>query len=181
VPEKPRISHLEPKVAEAIKTWVAGIEKKEVFGLWIMGGPRSGTTYAGYAALTELGRLPGYAKQIAAVIAVRDLYEDLCKVWDASSFARHEGSAAAWADRDQIENEVNDTWELAPAILLNDWSDSVPVEFFMRHIYPMIRRRISQRKPLVIAARFDPIITGIEERYFREEFVVTEVTHRGTR
>ena len=176
---QPRIKHLEPPVAELISEWVDRIEQKELFGLWLWGPPRVGTSYASIAALNELGRLPVYAGEEAQIRACFDVYEDLRAVWDESTFARgHASDNAAWEYRDQIDAEVTALWAW-PVFVLNDWTDTVPAEFWMKHFYPLVRRRISARLPTIIVARFDPSVTGPEERYFREEFVVAEVTQRG--
>jgi hypothetical protein len=177
--EKPRTSHLQPQVAEDIRLWVRGIEQGSVSGLWIWGAPRIGTSYAGYAALYELGRLSDYAGQRATVIVAFDMYSDLRRLWDADSYARSSGNNAAWEVRDQIEAEVTFAWD-SLAVMLDDWNTTtVPVEFFMKWIFPYIRRRISARQPLVIVSRYDPAITGGEQQFVLDEFVVTQVTHRG--
>ena len=174
---KPRIQHLEPEVADAITHWVDTLG--ENYGLWIWGPPRVGTTYAGYAALTEMGRLPAYAGGEAQIRACFDVYEDLRSIWDASTYSRGNASdSAGWDYRDQIDAEVTALWAV-PVFMLNDWSETVPVEFFTKHFHPLIRRRITSCKPTLIISYFDPSVMGGQERYYREEFVVAEVTRRG--
>jgi hypothetical protein len=176
---QPRIRDLEPTVADGISLWVDKIEQKEAFGLWLWGPPRVGTTYAAIAALNELGRIPAYNHQHAEIRAAYDVYTDLRQIFDASTYAQgHASDGAAWAERDQIEQEVAALWDCS-FFVLNDWSDTVPVKFFMKHFYPLVRRRISAAKPTIIVTRFNPSVTGSEERYFREEFVVVEMTQRG--
>src|SRR5262252_973102 len=100
-----------------------------------MGPPRAGTSYAGLAALNELARIDAYSHLQVPTPAAYDMYEDLRAIWDASTYAGgHAGDAAAWAEKDLLAEMVTAAWA-EPVFMLNDWSESVPTDFFLKHFY----------------------------------------------
>lgn len=176
---RPKASLLTEDVAERIELWVQGVEQAEIFGLWLHGAPRAGTSFAARAALNQLGKIPKYNHQDAYVLDTYGAYQSLRKIWDTNHLMRGNTSDAGLVSEVfELEDEVE--WEWGQnVLLLDDWNDTVPVDFFLKHFYPHLRMRISKHQPTVIATRYPPDIAGIEAAYFAETFVVAEVLRAG--
>lgn len=176
---KPKIDLLADAAAESIKDWVQGVEDQELFGLWLWGKPRAGTSFAARAALNQLARIPKYNHTSAQVLDAYGAYQSLRKIWDTSSLMRGNTSdAALFSELTSLEDEVE--WEWGQnVLLLDDWNDTVPADFFMRHFYPHIRIRVQTQKPTVIVSRYSTKVAGHEDAFFNETFVVAEVERAG--
>ena len=175
---QPKLEDLSTDVAEKIELWVSLVEADdEMCGLWLHGPARSGTSYAAKAALRQLLKtVERYQGIEAFILPAHAAYEDLRALWDSDK-----SDAPSFAEWASLDAEIDGDWNRS-ILLVDDWNETVPTDFVMRHFYPRIRNRMKLQKPTIIATRFDPKdATRGEVQFFYDLFVISAVdrSHAG--
>ena len=173
---RPTLDDLSEEVAEKISLWASLVDSgDEMCGLWLHSAPREGSSYAALAAVRELRHVERYQGGSFFAMTAYHAYTDLRSLWDADK-----SDAPSFAEWASLDAEVHSNWS-HNVLILDDWDDTVPTDFFMKHFYPRLRDRLKAQKPTIIATRHDPSVTGVEAPFFFDLFVVAEVdrSHAG--